>query len=207
MPDWFRSPDWSEEARLDFEYRLARARAGGRAQYLRIKSVALDAVGETEAATTLLHRIVSDHADAWTEVAFAHERLGDSYTATGDLARAGVEYRQALAVSPSLSGTTGEVHVKLGEVLLQSGAGATPQIEQLLIEAKSHVTFNSTAFRVNVLEARVAQATGDIVRRRHAAAAALDLVGVAPQFDRHPTIGLVQASPSLIAELQELASA
>jgi tetratricopeptide (TPR) repeat protein len=207
MPDWFRSPDWSDEAQRDFEIRLARARAGGRAQYLRIKSVALDAAGESEGAAILLQRIVSDHADAWPEVAFAHDRLGDSFVATGDLERAEAEYRQALAVSPSLSGTTGEVHVKLGEVLLQSGAGTTLETEQLLADAKSNATLNSTAFRVNVFEARFAQALGDVARRRRAAAAALALVGVDPQFQRHPAVGLAHASPALITELQEMASA
>lgn len=187
MAEWFRSPDWSDDAQRDFESRLARARVGSRAQYLRIKAVALDDAGHSAGAQSLLQRIVSDHADAWTEVAFAHERLGDSCRNDGDLERAEAEYRQALAVSPSLSGTTGEVHVKLGEVLFQSGAGTTADIEQLLTEAKSHITFNSTAFRVNVLEARVAQTTGEVERRRRAATAALSLVGAGPQFDRHPT--------------------
>jgi hypothetical protein len=104
-----------------------------------------------------------------------------------------------------LSGTTGEVHVKLGEVLFESGAASIPEIEQLLTEAKSHVFFNSSAFRVNVLEARVAQARGDVERRRVAARAALDLAGSGPQFQRHPTVGLVDAPPPLVAELQALA--
>ncbi len=121
--------------------------------------------------------------------------------------RTNVEYGQALAVSPGLSGTTGEVHVKRGEVLLQSGAGTIAEIERLLTEAKAHVTFNSTAFRVNVLEAHVAQAIGDVERRRHAATAALGLVGAAPQFHRHPTVGFVNTTPSLVSELRALAGA
>lgn len=207
MADWFRSPAWSDDAQQDFESRLRRARPGSRAQYLRIKAVTLDEHGDSEAAATLLRRIVGEFVDAWTEVAFAHERLGDLCRTAGDLAGAEGEYREALAVSPSLSGTTGEIHVKLGEVLLQSGKGTIPEIEQLLTEAKSHVTFNSTAFRVNVLTARVAAATGDVDRRRHAAAAALDLVGAGPQLPRHRTVGLVHATPLLLSELRAMANA
>lgn len=207
MADWFRSPDWSDEAQRDFESRLARSRAGNRAQCLRVKAVALDDAGESAAAITLLRRIVRDHSDAWTEVAFAHERLGDSHRVASDLASAESEYRLALAVSPSLSGTSGEVHLKLGEVLLASGSGTVVEIEQLLTAAKSHVTFNSTAFRLNVLTARVAAATGDVERRRNAAATALELVAADPQFSRHPTVGLVDATPSLLSELRTMASA
>ena len=204
MADWFRSPDWSDDAQQDFELRLSRARPGGRAQYLRIKALALEESGQTEAASTLLHRIIEDYPDAWTEVAFAHERLGDLCVAADNPAGAETEYREVLAVSPTLSGTTGEVHVKLGEVLLQTG-GSISEIERLLTEAKSHVTFNSTAFRVNVLTARVAAATGDVDRRCRAASAALDLVEAAPPFQRHPTVGLVQATPLLLSELREMA--
>jgi tetratricopeptide (TPR) repeat protein len=207
MRDWFRSPDWSINAQRDFESRLARAHPAGRAQYLRIKAVTLDEAGDCAAAVTLLRRIIRDHSDAWTECAFAHERLGDSYRATSDLARAEAEYRLALAVSPSLSGTTGEVHLKLGEVLLKSGTDTVAEVEQPLTAAQSHVTFNSTAFRFHVLTACVAAATGDVERRRSAAATALGLVDAGPQFYRHPTVGLVAASPSLLSELQTMASA
>jgi hypothetical protein len=206
MPDWFRSPDWSIEAQRDFETRLGRARPSSRAQYLRIKAVALDEAGESAGATTLLRRIVRDHSEAWPEVAFAHERLGDSQRAAGDLPGAEAEYRLALTVSPSLSGTTGEVHLKLGEVLMESGTDTVAEVEALLTEARPHMTLNSSAFRFNVLMARVAAAKGDVERRQSAAATALTLLDADPQFSRHPTVGRVAATPSLISELQRMAA-
>ena len=207
MADWFRSPDWSDDAQRDFESRLLRSRLGSRPQYLRIKALAIEAAGQSESATALRQRIVADFADTWPEVAFAHERLGDSHRTAGDLAGADAECRLALKVSPSLSGTTGEVHIKLGEVLLESGTGTIAEIEELLAAAKSHAKLNSTVFRFNVLVARLASATGDIERRRRAARAALDLVDADPQFSRHPTVGLVQAAPALLQELTTMASA
>ena len=142
MADWFRSPDWSDDAQQDFELRLDRARPHGRAQYLRIKAVALENGGHAEAAAMLLRKVIDNFPGAWIEVAFAHERLGDLCVASDNPSEAAAEYRAALAVSPTLSGTTGGVHVKLGEVLLQSGGGSISEIEMLITEAKSHVTFN-----------------------------------------------------------------
>jgi hypothetical protein len=174
---------------------------------LRIKALALDDAGESAGATMLRLRIVRKYSDSRTEVAFAHERLGDSRRAASDLAGAEAEYRLALVASPSLSGTTGEVHLKLGEVLLEAGTNNVAEVEQLLAAARPHVTFNSTAFRFNVLEARVAVATDDVNRCRRAAAAALELADAGPQFSRHPNVGLVDATPSLLSELRTLANA
>ncbi len=206
MTDWFRSPDWSDAAQQEFEARLARARAAGRAQYLRIKAVSLEEAGELAGARTLLGRIIDDYPDAWLEVAFAHERLGDLARAAGDPAGAQAEYRMAIVTSPTLSGTTGEVHLKLAEVLFESGLGSLAEIGQLLDDATAHLTLVSTAFRYRVLTARLAAATGDTDRRRSAAAAALALVDSRPQFSRHPTVGRVSAAPSLLAELRSMAS-
>jgi hypothetical protein len=74
--DWFRSPGWSTGEREDFETRLKRVRVTSRPQYLRIKALAIEEEVPA-AAEELLRRIITDYADHWPEVAFAHERLGD----------------------------------------------------------------------------------------------------------------------------------
>jgi hypothetical protein len=61
VAEWFRSGDWSSDAQQDFETRLGRARARNRAQYLRIKAVALIDAGNLDAATSLLRRVVDDY--------------------------------------------------------------------------------------------------------------------------------------------------
>jgi Flp pilus assembly protein TadD len=205
VSEWFRSHDWSTDAQQDFETRLGRARAHNRAQYLRIKALALIDAGSLDAATALLHRVVDDYGDDWIQVTASHEHLGDIYRSKGDLAGAETEYRRVLMLSPNLSGTTGEVHLKLGEVLLAAGTDDFAEIEQLLAAARPHVVFNSSAFRANVLDARVAAAVGDVPRRRASATAALGLVNAPPQFSRHPTVGLVDAAPSLLAEVADMA--
>ncbi len=206
MAEWFRSDDWSSDAQQDFETRLSRARQRNRAQYLRIKALALIDAGQLDAATTLLRRVVDDYRDDWLQVTASHEHLGDVYRSTGDLAAAESEYRRLLELSPTLTGTTGEVHLKLGEVLLVGGLNDVAEVEQLLAAARPHVVFNTTAFRANVLDARLAATIGDIERRRASATAALSLVEAPPQFSRHPTVGLVDAPPSLLAEVAAMAN-
>ena len=206
VAEWFRSPDWSSDAQRDFETRLGRARLRSRPQYLRIKALALVDAGRLDAAATLLRRVVDDYGDDWSQVTSAHEHLGDICRSTGDLAGAESEYRRVLMLSPTLSCTSGEVHLKLGEVLLAAGVDDFAEIERLIVAARPHSVFNKTAFRANVLEARVAAAVGDVERRRASATAALSLVSAPSQFTRHPTVGLVDASPSLLAEVAAMVS-
>ena len=118
------------------------------------------------------------------------------------------EYQAAIAASPTLSGTTGEVHLSLAEVLLtRDGVAAGAQIDSLLADAKPYLSFNSTVFRWQVLRARLAKVRGDRDTQRSAAEAALTLVAADPQFSQHPNVGLARPEPVLIAELERLASA
>lgn len=47
--EWFRSPRWDAAERERFEAKLARARSANRAQYLRLKGLALSAASERTA--------------------------------------------------------------------------------------------------------------------------------------------------------------
>jgi hypothetical protein len=117
--DWYRSPGWSDAERDDFEKRLRRARSTNRAQYLRIKALAVETQNPL-AAERLLHRVVDDYTGDWPQVESALERLGDLRQRCGDRTAAEAHYRATLNTSPTLSGTSGEVHLKLGELLLRS---------------------------------------------------------------------------------------
>lgn len=78
--EWFRSPGWSEADRADFEARLARSRKYNRAQYLRIKGLALSGAVEVAGARGLWLRVLADDGEfAMLEGFTALEHLGDSY--------------------------------------------------------------------------------------------------------------------------------
>jgi tetratricopeptide (TPR) repeat protein len=202
---WFRSGEWNAEARADFEVRLARARPSNRAQYIRIKALALMDAGNDPDAESLLERVVRDYPDEWTEVAPSYESLGILRRRARDLPGAEKAFRAAIMVSPTLSCTTGEVHIELGEVLLESNPDRAGEVEQLLREGQPHAKLNTSVFRWNVLRARLASVQGDATAARAAAEAALALLDAPPQFSRHPTVGLARPPQNLVAELEGIA--
>jgi predicted Zn-dependent protease len=203
--DWFRSGVWTDTDRADFEARLARARPSNRAQYLRIKALALIDAGNDPDAESLLERVVREHPDDWTQVAPSYEWIGMLRRRTGDLPGAETAFRAAIAASPTLSCTTGEVYIELGEVLLEADAARAGEVEQLLRDGQIHAKLNTSVFRWNVLRARLASVQNDRVTARAAAEAALALVDAPAQFSRHPTVGLARPPQSLVAELEALA--
>lgn len=203
--EWFRSGEWTEDARLDFEERLSRARRSGRAQYLRIKALALIDANQPKAAETLLRRVVDEYPDDWLQGAASHEHLGNIRRAASDLDGSAREYRAAITKSPTLNGTTGEVHLALGEAILEADSTNYAEVVRLLAEARPHLTLNSSLFRWSVLKARVALVDGDRATAREAAKPALALTAASSQFSRHPTVGRPTPPASLVAELRSIA--
>lgn len=203
--EWFRSPEWTEQARAEFGQRLRRARPTSRAQYLRIKGLALAGAGNNDGAIELLRRVTAEYPDEWIQVAPAYESLGALLRAEGDLAGAEAALRSAIEASPTLNATTGEVRIALGEVVLESGASRADEVAQLLAESRDDGQLNTTVFRWNVLSARLAALRGDAEAARIAAEGALALVDAPPQFARHPTVGIARPSDELLAELERLA--
>jgi hypothetical protein len=95
----------------------------------------------------------------------------------------------------------------LGEVLLErDGRLAVGEVESLIVEYQSRLTFNSSVFRQQVLKSRIAIVRGDRELSRHEAVSALALIGVASQFPRHPGVGVASPSPDQVAELKGMAA-
>ena len=122
--EWFRSHDWSSAVQADFEVRLARARPYNRAQYLRIKGLAVAESGIVDAARGLWQRVMEDRGEfAFTQQCAALEHLADSFADT-EPTRAIDLYRRLLSDFSTRSGTTAMQHVKLAEI---EGARAAVQ--------------------------------------------------------------------------------
>lgn len=206
--EWFRSPDWTAEAREDFEARLGRVRAFNRPQYLRIKGLALAEASEVDGARQLWLRVLDSSDElAGLQQPGTLEHLGDSYSRE-DPVLAERYYRRLLAEHPALNGTTATQHIKLAEILIDRGSPADlREATELLIRwtDEAHLPFPNAHFRWQLAAIRLAEATGDREGARDAARRALDLAGRGPVFSRHKTVGVVDADERTLRKLRKLA--
>jgi hypothetical protein len=206
--DWFRSPDWSPDAQADFEARLMRARPYNRAQYLRIKGLALAEAGWAREARRLWERVLESTDElAASQQASAMEHLGESYE-QDDPAIAEDYFRRLLVEYPTLNGTSHTVEISLAELLIDRGGRASIEEALALLNSfleRGTAQLPSVLFRWHLALIRIAQATGDEETLRRAARTALDLAGRAPVFARHQTVGVVHADTATVKRLRELA--
>jgi hypothetical protein len=205
--DWFRTPSWGGPATSEFEVKLARSRVHNRSEYLKIKALALDDAGDSEAAVGLLKRIIDDYPDS-LDYAYAFELQGDILRRDGKKVEAEQCYRCVLDRRPDLNATSGTAPLSLAEVLLeQHGAAAVPEVLSLLAYPHMRLAFNDQMVRALILSARAAEIAGDFALRRSEAQRALALADAGPQLARYPTIGVPQLADRELNELRRLASA
>ncbi|WP_157537768.1 tetratricopeptide repeat protein [Nocardioides sp. Root190] len=207
--EWYRLPNWDDEARAEFERRLRRARSFSRAQYLRIKGLALKEEGEMAGARELWRRVLDDDGEfaemhAWA----AAEHLGDSY-ADDDPGLAITFYRRSMKRNKSLNMTSATQPIKLAELLHQRGRPKDlAEAKSLLMDwpKMADMPMPSAHFRCNAALAEVLDATGDREEARQAANRALALVDSPAPFPRHKELGVVRADRRTLKRLNQLAS-
>lgn len=161
--EWYRRPEWTPQARADFEARLGRARRTSRAQYLRIKGSALHDAGLVAEARTLWRRVVDDAEALSIERAAALEALADSYVGR-DPDAAERHYRVLLADFPTLNGTSGTAEIALAELLADRGGPedvdeAADLLESFLARGTSR--FPDVMRRWNRVTLRLGELVGD----------------------------------------------
>jgi tetratricopeptide (TPR) repeat protein len=206
--EWLRSRGWSEADRADFEARLARSRRYNRAQYMRIKGLALSNAGEINGARALWLRVLAADGEFSTMEGFAAlEHLGDSYI-EDDPTLAEYYYRRLLADNPSLKSAAATQHIKLAELLIQRGDDQDlKEAAQLLIQwpVVARIPFPNARFRWNLAVIDLAEATGDRKTAIEAARRALDLADRGPVFPRHKSVGVVHAEHRDLERLKRIA--
>ena len=200
--DWFRSADWDVAAQAAFESRLARARDHSRPQYLRIKGLALETAGLSDAARSLLQRLRADYPTSM-DATSALEHLADLARDQGHLDEA-IEYYETLLDGRSINGTTQAMHVSLAEVLvIQQRFEAAA--EALVRRPVKDLVMNQLMYRWHACAAGVALGMGDLREASSAAARALALVSAPDQFPRHPGVGRVKTGEARIRRLDNIA--
>lgn len=206
--DWFRTKDWDEAAREEFERRLGRASVRNRPQYLRIKGLALSDAGQVDAARELWVRVIREFPGSLDAPA-AIEHLADMERKLGANEAAEHHYRELLDRSPTLNGTSGMAEVSLAELLIErdNAADREEALKLLDLPLRRGRMLPDQLFRWHVALARAASDMGDRETQQRAARTALRLAREAPPpFPRHPTVGVVHADAALIAWLDDLAA-
>ncbi len=206
--DWFRSPDFDDDALAAFEARLRRARTWNRPQLRRIKGLHVARVGEAPAvrvAIELWAAVIKDPDAGSGEQAAAWEHTGDAYRALGELDLAANAYRQALATSPTRSGTSGTPDLSLAEVLIEAGGGdALTESADILTSAQlaANLTWHGELFRYHVARARLTEAVGTDAGPH--ARSALDVLDAdrSPQLRRYKDVGRVTTDNTTIEWLR-----
>lgn len=210
---WYRSSDWDERSRAEFETRLARAKPGNGVQYRRIKGIALLESGDRKreaAGRELLEQIVSGRDAPGHERITALCVLGAHEQDRGSLIDAEHHLRAALGLMASNpSGSSQLEEVRLAEILLAKGGRPDLVEARDLLDrrAASPPRFLSARFRMCVAGARVSLALKDKTRAADWAAAALDLAASTHSgLANHPTLGLVETDSVTRAWLAAVAA-
>lgn len=210
---WYRSSDWDERSRAEFETRLARAKPGNVVQYRRIKGIALLESGnrtKEAAGHELLEQIVSGRDAPGHERITALCILGAHEQDRGRLIDAERHLRAALGqMASNPSGSTQLEEIRLAEILLAKGRQSDLDEARDLLDrrAASPPRFLSARFRMCVAGVRVSLALKDRTRAADWAASALD-VAASPHsgLANHPTLGLVETDAATRAWLAAVAA-
>jgi len=204
--DWAHDVAFDGQAMVEFERRLARARPGNRAQYLRVKGSTLLGAGRDEAvpiAISLLQRVVDDYDD-FLQVPWSHELLGEAYRRLGEPDRAEYHYRMCLETADERrNGTSNVTELLIAEVLLEQ---SRPEEALRLLDdedLRGRLIWNNTIYRYCLARARAERATGG-----NPAPWSQEALRLAqedkPQLSRKPSVGRVKANKKELAELRRL---
>lgn len=208
--DWYRSPDWDDAARAEFEKRLARARPRNRVQYRRIKGSVL--IESADAAARQAGRAMleanASSPDAGFERTWALTTLGQYEMGAGRSDAAEPYFRAAIKrLSVDRSGGSGLEPTLLAEILLGRGDKASLAEARTLLDANldDRPLLVRDRYRMCVAGTRVAVALGNSDAHVWASEALRYASTTHSGLRNHPKLGLFTAEGRTVAWLQRVA--
>jgi len=211
---WYINKIWNSEIEANFEARLKRSRGSfHKAQYLRIQATCLlDSVEKTTQliGISLMERLIVEFPTEEFNSIFGHEQLGDYYLKTGDFDKAERYFRVVVdyyETKKSRSGTSGKADLKLAETFLTEGKSVKLQEAYSICMnyPKSQLTFNSDIFYYAELTAHICDKLKKKEEAKEFAKSAIEISKITePQFYRHKTVGLVNATERQLKTLEQI---
>lgn len=206
--NWARQTDFDPAALAEFERRLGRATTAKRPSYLRIKAAILLEQGDPRSlpvVISLLQRVVAEYDD-FLEVPFSHELLGRAYRRTGELSRAATHLKLAIETADQRRNGLSLPELELAEILIETGDCDSAAIQlQAAEDLETGMVWNIQLYRHALAKARVESTVGGNPAPWAERALAL-AAHEGPQLPRHPTVGLVNASPGELKEMKRLSN-
>jgi tetratricopeptide (TPR) repeat protein len=195
MADWFRKVSWSKSDQEDFWAHHKRARAHGKAQYLRIQASHLARTKKPElegAALTLLNLLIADFPDS-SELACAYWQRAQIHSAEGRKELAISDYRAAIAREREFPRAKTGAWLDFGWFAVTSRwDDVYDEVLAILAERQADALFPVDYFRLNAVRSIIAAERGDPNGARQFAAEALrQAARVHSGFRYHSTLGLV----------------
>ena len=214
--DWYRNTEWNDQIESEFKARLKRSRGNSnKAQYLRIQASYLLDSSKTEnqkKGIQLMERVINDYPEETFSTIRGHEQLGDYYLKNGNYKEAERHFRIVTDHyhTNTRSGTTGLADLKLSETILLSDQEANLQEAYELSTSKfdetgGHLLMNDQKFYYATLMANLCLRMGKIKESSEYANSALQLSTITePQFNRHKSIGIINADQNTIDRLKKI---
>jgi tetratricopeptide (TPR) repeat protein len=214
--DWFRNTDWNDQIESEFEARLKRSRTNyNKAQYLRIQaSYLLDSslTKIQKRGIQFMERLINDFPEETFSTIHGHEQLGDFYLKNEDYQKAEKHFRIVTDHyhSNTRSSTTGLADLKLSETILLSNQEDKFQEAYELSTSKFDETggrlmLNDQKFYYATLMANLCLRMGKSEEGSEYANSALQLSTITePQFNRHKTVGIIEADTNTLERLKKI---
>ena len=212
--NWYRNTIWNSNKESNFESHLKRSRgAYNKAEYLRIQANYL--LGSSDSNTQiigirLIERLINDFPSEVDSVICGNEMLGDYYLKFGDYEKAEKNFRLVsdhYENTKSRSGTSAMADLKLAKTILT--ANWTDKFEEAYFICKNYplnlLDFNSEKFYYAELLAQLYNRLNKKEEAKEFAMVAIEISKIAePQFNRHKTIGLANATDIQLMALEQI---
>jgi len=215
--EWYRNKTWNTEIENNFEAKLKRSRGTyHKAQYLKIQGIELLDTDSSETqliGVNLLLRLIREYQVEEMLVINGHEILANHYLEIGDFEKAEFNYRVVVDryLTKTRNGTSGIADLKLAETILRSNqADKLHEAYQLFStfsnDQSLQLSFNNQRFYHVELGALLCDKLQKKSEARKYAIQALELSRIkTPDFARHKSLGLVNATINQIKVLQNIA--
>lgn len=137
MIDWYRRKTWTNKDKDEFFAKLKRARADGRAQYLKIQAIELVETKEKyllDVAEELLNKVLTEYPESRFDTSSVLHTLGDIYRLRTNYEKALEYYGQSLAFEKDFPNVITAYYLDFSELVVKTANKNFYDVVEALLE-------------------------------------------------------------------------